>query len=80
MDAMACGKLARHDSDSAGRTHRAIDCEVLKIGSLFCHLVDARRLAERAAVNAQIAISPIVREDEYDVWSSSRRFLRRGDA
>ena len=80
MDAVASREMARHHGGSTGRTYGTIDCEVLKISSLFCHLVDARRLAEGAAVDAQIAVSPIIGEDENDIGFPRFRFLGRGNA
>ena len=70
MDAVAGRELPRHHGDAAGRTHGTVDREVLEIRSFFGHLVDARRLAKRTAMDAQITVPPIVSKDKNDIGFS----------
>ena len=66
-DTMPCRELSSHNRSPTGRTDRIVDGELLKIDSFGGHPVDVGCLAERAAVYAQVPITPVISEDENNV-------------
>ncbi len=78
MNTMPCRELSGHNRRAARRTNRIVDGELLKVDPFLRNPVKVGCLAERAAVYAQIPITPVIGEDEDNVrnlaYSPSCRF------
>ena len=62
--------LPGHDAGAGGRAHGTCRVGVGELGTLLCQRVDVRRLVERAAVAAQVALTEIIGQDEHDIGPS----------
>ena len=67
VNALPSRKLAGHHGHTTGRTDRAVDGEVGEINALAGHPIEIWRFAEGAAMNAKVAVPPIIGKDENDV-------------
>jgi hypothetical protein len=64
---MTGGKLAGHHGGAARGADGMIDGEILEIGALRSHAIEPGSLAEGAAMDAEIAVAPIVGENEDNI-------------
>ena len=68
-------KLSGHYRSTARGTDTRANVELRKTCALGCESIEVRRFEAIVAVAAQIAPTPIVREDEDDVWSVRHKNL-----
>jgi hypothetical protein len=76
VNKMPGGVLTGHHSGATGGADGVVDREILEIDTFGGHAVQIWGFAEGAAVNIEVAVAPIVGEDEYYIRPVGRREKR----